>query len=137
MFDPITGKGVPVAQTQCITGDVLKGASPYKVWLNFDFRKDFDKGSLHIIPAYSWRAGNVSTYSQDPIYKAPSYGETDIRLVWEGAGKKYQVIGFVDNIFNLRGTEYVTAAKDATNNVFLNQQLTIPQTWGLELQTKF
>ena len=53
----------------------------------------------------------MSTYSQDPVYKAPAYNETDIRFVWQGTGKKYQVIGFVDNVFETKvGTEYQTAS---------------------------
>lgn len=128
---------------QCINGDALKGASPWKVWFNTDYRLDFSKGSLDLVANYSARAGNVSTYSQDPVYKAPSYNETDIRFVWQGSGSKYQFIGFVDNIFNQVGTEYVTAASDSSQPagtaaaIYINRQLTIPRTWGLELQAKF
>jgi iron complex outermembrane receptor protein len=135
--------GVITSQTQCITGDALKGASPWKVWVNGDYRVDFSKGSLDLIANYSLRAGNVSTYSKDPVYKAPSYGEADLRIVWQGTGKKYQLIGFVDNVFNKVGTEYVTAAADASQpvgspaSIYLNNQLTIPRTWGIELQAKF
>jgi iron complex outermembrane receptor protein len=134
---------LPTSTTQCINGDALKGASPWKIYLNAAYQIDFSKGSLTPSISFSDRAGNVSTYSKDPAYKAPPYNETDIRIVWQGEGKKYQVIGFVDNVFNQVGTEYVTAAADAsqpvgtTAAIYLNNQLTIPRTWGIELQAKF
>ena len=134
---------IGTTQTQCITGDALKGSAPWKIWTNANYRMDFDKGSLDAIVNFSWRAGNVSSYSKNPVYKADPYNETDVRLVWQGEGKRYQIIGFVNNVSNKIGTEYVTASADlsapvgAPKSVFINKQLTIPRTWGLELQAKF
>ncbi|RYF98455.1 MAG: TonB-dependent receptor, partial [Caulobacteraceae bacterium] len=124
-------------QPQCIDGDSLKGASPWKVWLSADYRFDFAKGSLDTVVAYSWRAGNVSTYSKNPVYESDSYNQTDLRLVWRSEGSKYSLIGFVNNVFDQIGTEYVTASADLSGALFVNQQLTIPRTWGIELQTRF
>jgi iron complex outermembrane receptor protein len=132
----LTGNVTAVQQGQCITGTALKGAPPNKFRITGDYRFDFDKGSLDLLATYNYRDGNVSSYFFNPLYKAPSYNSTDLRIVWSGAGKKYQVFAFVDNVFNKIGTEYVTAAQ-TSGVTFVNNQLTIPRSYGIELQAKF
>jgi iron complex outermembrane receptor protein len=134
---PFLAGGV-MNQPQSITGDVLKGSSPWKVWLSPDYRLDFAKGSLDLIGTYSIRAGNVSGYSKNPVYQAPSYSEVDLRAVWSSANSKYQVIGFVNNIFDKAGTEFVLAGTNAGDGShYVENVLTIPRTYGIELQAKF
>jgi hypothetical protein len=58
-------------------------------------------------------------------------------MIWRADSGKYSIIGFVNNIFDKIGTEYTTAAADQAGSLYVNQQLTIPRTWGLEVQTKF
>jgi iron complex outermembrane receptor protein len=136
--DPALGAPIVTRQTQCITGDTLKGASPWKVWITPDYRFDFAKGSLDVLATYSWRAGNVSAYSNNPVYEAPAYSSVDARLVWRGEGKRYQVTAFVNNIGNKQGTEFVLpAVSTTTGQAYIQNVLTIPRTWGLELQAKF
>jgi iron complex outermembrane receptor protein len=130
------GLKIGTRQPQCITGTQLKGSPPNKVRITGDYRFDFDKGSLDLLATYNYRDGNISSYFKDPLYKAPSYSSTDLRIVWAGAGKKYQVFGFVNNVFNKIGTEYVTAAS-SSNVIFVNNQLTIPRSYGVEVQAKF
>jgi len=137
----IISGGLPY-QPQCINGAALKGASPWKLYVSPQYRFDFDRGSLDLIANYSMRAGNISSYSGNPIYEAPSYDSIDLRVMWTPDKGDYKITAFVNNVTDNTGTEYVLAGaspvlvgqppENYIQNVFV-----IPRTWGLQFQKTF
>lgn len=141
---PVVGAGANSYQAQCINGAALKGSAPWKLWVSPQYRFDFDAGSLDVIANYSVRAGNISSYSPNPIYEAPTYDSYDLRLMWTPDKGNYKVIAFMNNVTNNIGTEYVLAGRTTTlaGNAgapenYIQNVFTIPRTWGLQFQATF
>ncbi|HEX3405826.1 MAG TPA: hypothetical protein VHS81_01210, partial [Caulobacteraceae bacterium] len=80
---------------------------------------------------------------------APSWSDVDIRALWKGPNDRYEVIGYVKNVFNtlqytvgaggvgLLGNEFQTTT--AGNGLFQQNlfELNPPRTYGVEVRYKF
>ena len=70
-------------------------------------------------------------------YRAPGYDESDLRVLWNGTGKRYTIIGFVKNVFDDEGYERADATQSAWGVRSRSLGLTPPRTYGMEVQYRF
>lgn len=68
---------------------------------------------------------------------APSYDETDVRLLWNAPDGRYTLIGFVRNVFDAEGYEAVGATQSAWGVRTLTISPTAPRVYGVEAQFRF
>ena len=134
---------------QSIKGDALPNAPRNKFAVNVAYTWHFDPGNLTASVSYVWRDrqfGSVFTRRYD---SAPSWDDVDFRALWKGPNDKYEIIGFVKNIFNTQQYEtgdggaglLGTATTHTTATLGLNEvnvfTLAPPRTYGLEVRYKF
>jgi iron complex outermembrane receptor protein len=101
---------------------------------------------------YTWHttAGNLTasgtwTYKDETYYSvftrdhnlAPSYSETDVRLLWNDPNDRYTIIAFAKNVFDQEGYEGAGASMSAWGVQSRTRSLTFPRTYGLEAQFRF
>jgi iron complex outermembrane receptor protein len=99
--------------------------------------------------AFAYRSTQDGTMFNRFYDNAPSWTDFDLRALWKGPGDRYEIIGYVKNVFNSLQYEVAdqgvglsgntrTAAAAATgfdeSNVYT---LAPPRTFGLEVRYKF
>jgi iron complex outermembrane receptor protein len=93
----------------------------------------------------SLTASGTWTYRDEAYYSvfardynlAPSYDETDLRLLWNEPNNRYTFIAFVRNVFDDEGFEAVGATQSAWGARALTISLTAPRVYGIEAQFRF
>ena len=137
------------ARFQSVKGNPLPNAPQNKVAFDTAYTWDFDPGSFTLSASYAWRDVQDGTIFNRAYDNAPSWDNVDLRALWKARGDKFEVIGYVKNLFN--NLEYEAADEGAgllgTNasattaavglvpvNVF---NLAPPRTFGLEVRYKF
>jgi iron complex outermembrane receptor protein len=73
----------------------------------------------------------------NPIYTAPSFGTTDVRLLWNDASNRYTIIGFVKNATDELGYASASGGSPTPVGVRRNVRPIYPRTYGMELQYRF
>ena len=148
--NPITGVAA-CTQPQSIRGNTLPQDPKNKIALNANYTWTFDAGSLTLSGTYIWRDKQYGSLFTRAYNSAPSWSQTDFRLMWKAQHDRYEVIGFVRNAFDQAGYEAATAggrvfATSATtasptaqspytiSNVY---GLNPPRTFGVEFHYKF
>ncbi|MDZ4370286.1 MAG: TonB-dependent receptor [Phenylobacterium sp.] len=85
---------------QDLKGGKLPNAPAHKIALAANYTWDFDPGALTLSVSYAWRDKTYGTVFKRWYYEAPSWDQVDARMLWRDADGRYEVIGFVKNIFD-------------------------------------
>ena len=127
--------GVQIGQS--IDGDRLPSTPKNKVALNANYTWDFPVGSLTFSGTYTYRdEAYYAVFSRDH-YLAPSYYDTDLRILFTEAQNRYTLIAFAKNAFDDEGYESAGASMSAWGVQSRSLSLTFPRTYGVEAQFRF
>ncbi len=146
---PVPGQNPLAARDQTVKGDPLPDAPRNKVALSMAYTWHYDPGDLTLSAAYVWRDKQDGTVFNRFYDNAPAWTDVDIRALWKGPNDRYEVIGYVKNVFN--SLQYTVASggvgllgnsMSVTNaSLGLFQQnlfnLNPPRTYGVEVRYKF
>jgi iron complex outermembrane receptor protein len=134
----------PGAGFQSIKGNELPNAPKNKLSLNAYYTFVFDPGSLTVSASYLWRDKQFGSVFNAPWWVAPSSSDVDLRATWQGLNDRYEIVGYVKNVFNSLQYEAgpaVAQAGDALNpSVYgqdISQNIDPPRTFGIEVHYKF
>lgn len=125
--------------SQDITSNPLPFASKNKVAFNARYTFHLPDGST-LMPSvnYFWRDSFATNIFNHPRGEAPSYGQTDARLIWNDTSGQYTVSAWVRNVFDDEGYESVGASlQQSTGQILQSITPTPPRTYGVELQFRF
>ena len=88
---------------QGVKGNPLPYAPLHKVALNGNYTMLFDPGSLSFSGTYIWRAEAYANLFKRNYNLAPAWNQVDVRTLWKGTDDKYELIGYVKNVFDSEG----------------------------------
>jgi len=88
---------------QSLKGNDLPNAPRNKIALAANYTWDFEPGSLTASVSYSWRDNTYGELFERWYNKAPTWDQVDARILWKDAKGKFEVIGYVKNIFDDTG----------------------------------
>ena len=93
-----------------LEGNELPQAPRNKVSLNVSYNIDFEDGST-LLPTISWywRDKFYDSIFNDVNEISPAYDQTDARITWRSADKKFSLIGWVRNAFDQEQNTSVSA----------------------------
>ncbi len=146
---PVPGQNPALPRNQSVKGDPLPDAPRNKIALSAAYTFHYDPGDLTLSAAYVWRDKQDGTPFDRWYDNAPAWSDVDIRALWKGPNDRYEVIGFVKNVFNTlqytvasggvgllgNGFSSTTAAQGLfQQNLF---ELNPPRTYGVEVRYKF
>jgi iron complex outermembrane receptor protein len=146
---PFPGQNPAAARDQSVKGDPLPDAPKNKVAVSVAYTWHYDPGDLTLSTAYVWRDKMVGTVFDRTYDSTPAWSDVDIRALWKGPNDRYEIIGYVKNIFNteqytvaaggvgLLGNSFrvTNAAAGLVHDNLYN--LNPPRTYGLEVRYKF
>ncbi|HXQ13156.1 MAG TPA: TonB-dependent receptor, partial [Caulobacteraceae bacterium] len=133
--------GCTVVGSQNITGQTIPGATPNKLSLNALYTIPFDPGKLTMSGTFVWRDGTYDDVFNRPYTFQPASTQVNLRLTWTGNDNRYNIIAFVDNVFD--STAYDGAAGTLLQNQPGNETilrapfLNAPRTFGLQFQYRW
>ena len=131
---------------QAVNGAELPQAPENKVAFNAVYTFQFDPGNLIFSGTYIWKDKSYSSIFTRVYDMAPSWSQVNLRATWSGDHDKYEVILFVNNLFNTLGYDSAAGGYEIQNPVSnignpYSQvsafDLTPPRTFGMELHYKF
>jgi iron complex outermembrane receptor protein len=134
---------------QSLKGNRLPNSAKNRFTVNGNYTFQMSPGSLTASATYIWRGAQYGSVFDRSYYRAPSYDQVDLRLVFKPTDGKYTVILFGKNVFNTLGYANgatatriagTTAGNTALTGVFgqlTTYELTPPRTYGVELQYRF
>jgi iron complex outermembrane receptor protein len=146
---PFPGQVAGATQLQSVKGDPLPDAPRNKVAVNVAYTWHWEPGSFTLSSQFVWRDTQDGTVFNRNYDDAPSWDGVNIRGIWKGPDDKYEVIAYVDNVFNSlqyevgdggggllgNATSHTTPALGLDEvNVFT---LAPPRTYGVEVHYKF
>ncbi|MBS0332607.1 MAG: TonB-dependent receptor, partial [Proteobacteria bacterium] len=142
--NPATGATVTPA-TQNLKGQKIPEAPPNKVSVNALYTWTFEPGKLTGSLSYIWKDQTYGSLFNRPYALAPSYSLANARLTWRDAKDRYDLIAYVNNIFDQDGYDRKTGTLWQTGNPVTNQAeviyssvgLTPPRTYGVEVRFRF
>jgi iron complex outermembrane receptor protein len=133
---------------QSVKGSPLPNAPRNKLAVDVAYTWHFDPGNLTLAGSYVWRDTQVGNVFDRFYNVAPSWDDVDLRAVWSGDHDKYEVIGFVKNVFNTLQYDVgatgqglygnATQSRPLTNLSYVSgYTLAPPRTFGVEVRYKF
>jgi len=133
-----------VAQ-QAVNGDELPQSPENKVAFNAVYTFAFDPGNLILSGTYIWKDKSYYSIFTRTYDEAPSWSQVNLRATWSGNHDRYEVVLFVNNLFNTLGYDAAAEGFDVQNPIgtpVANAQvpaydLTPPRVFGMELHYKF
>jgi len=146
--DPVPGQA-PGVRVQSVRGNPLPDAPRNKVAFNAAYTWDFDPGALTFSASYVWRDVQDGTIFDRAYDNAPSWDDVDLRALWKAKGDRYELIGFVKNVFNtlqyqaadegagLLGSNSASTTAAAGLFGVNTYNLAPPRTYGVEVRYKF
>jgi iron complex outermembrane receptor protein len=146
--NPVPGQPAGT-RNQSVKGNELPNAPPNKLAFNAAYTWHFEPGSLTLSGSYVWRDKQDGTFFERYYDEAPAWDDFDVRALWKGPNDKYEIIGYVKNIFN--SLQYETGATAGgqlgTNSSVTTAALGLdpesvytlapPRTYGVEFRYKF
>ncbi len=139
----ITTGGVAL---QSVKGDELPQAPENKVAFNAVYKFEFDPGNLIFSATYIWKDKSYASIFTRSYDEAPSWDQVNLRAIWSGNHDKYEIVLFVNNLFNTLGYDAAATGftiQNPANNPALaysqtsSYDLTPPRTFGMEVHYKF
>ena len=137
------------ARFQGINGSPLPDAPENKVAVDVAYTWHFQPGSLTLSGDYVYRGEQDGTVFNRFYDNAPGWDDVDLRALWKSPGDRYEVIGYMKNVFNslqytvaeagdgLAGTASTVASPVGAQNEVNNFELNPPRTFGVEVRYKF
>jgi iron complex outermembrane recepter protein len=129
---------------QSVQGDALPQAPENKVAFNVNYTWEFDPGNLTGSVTYVWKDKSYASIFTRTYDEAPSWNQVDLRLVWSGNHDRYEIIGYVKNLFDTRGYDaagggYITGTDNTPGTLAQvpSFDLTPPRLYGVEFHYKF
>ena len=134
---------------QSVKGDPLPDAPENKFAVDIAYTWHFTPGSFTLSGDYAYRSTQDGTLFNRFYDNAPGWDDVDLRALWKGPNDKYEIIGYVKNIFDT--LQYAaaesgvgllgTAAKYTTPQAGLFESnsytLASPRTFGVEVRYRF
>jgi iron complex outermembrane recepter protein len=133
----------PGTQAQNIQGQTVPSATPNKVSLNGLYTFHFDPGNLVLSGTLVWKDGTYYDVFNRPYNFAPQYTEVNLRAIWSDAKDRYNVILFVNNVFNTigydgaAGTLLGASPINGSPDILHTPALTAPREYGIQFQYRF
>jgi iron complex outermembrane receptor protein len=141
---PVGGLTSSGTQLQSVKGDALPQAPENKVAFNVNYTWEFDPGNLTGSITYVWKDKSYASIFTRSYDEAPSWSQVDLRVVWSGNHDRYEIVGYVKNLFNTLGYDaaaagYITGtgATASTIGQVPAFDLTPPRLYGVEFHYKF
>jgi iron complex outermembrane recepter protein len=130
-------------KVQDLAGATLGASTPHRVSLNVNYTfESLMGGELTLSGNYVWRSDTYYSVFNRYYNKAKAWDQVDARAIWNSGDKDITVIGYVKNVFDVRGQ--VGMGGSTLNNIGPNRGLitqgvsfTPPRTYGIELQKRF
>lgn len=102
--EPTLGRpGGGFQRIQSLKGAPLPNAPKNKIAVAANYTWDFDPGSLTASVSYSWRDNTYGELFKRWYNKAPSWDQVDARVLWKDSKDRFEIIGYVKNIFDKIG----------------------------------
>ncbi|MBU1376419.1 MAG: TonB-dependent receptor [Alphaproteobacteria bacterium] len=146
-LSPTTATGAlnTTALNQDLKGNPLPSSTPHRVTINTNYTWEFEPGNVTLSATYVWRAATYYSIFTDYFNKAKSFGQTDLRVLFNDKDDKWTAIGYVKNAFDTRGSAGTNGTRIPSflpgqpNYGFVNQTYSYvpPRTYGVELQYRF
>ena len=132
----------PGSGLQNIVGQTIPGATPNKVSLNALYTIPFDPGKLTLSGTFVWRDQTYDSIFNRWYSLQPASTQVDLRATWSGDNNRYNVILFVDNVFDSLAYDGAAGAYLATNAsskeyILSAPFLNAPRTFGLQFQYRW
>jgi iron complex outermembrane recepter protein len=131
---------------QAVNGDELPQAPENKVAFNALYTFEFDPGNLIFSASYIWKDKSYYSIFTRVYDEAPSWSQVNLRATWSGNHDRYEIVFYVNNLFNTLGYD-AAAGGYIINNPVSNLSnpytqvsafdLTPPRTFGAEFHYKF
>ena len=123
---------------QRIDGSALPSSPKNKVALNANYTWYTPAGNLTLSGTWTYRdEAYYSVFSREH-YLAPSYDETDLRVLWNEPNNRYTIIAFRKNVFDDEGYETAGATHVGLGRAEpAALAYTFPRTYGIEAQFRF
>ena len=134
---------------QSVQGSQVPQTPRNKVAINGNYTFEFEPGKLILSASYIWRDVTYSSVFNRGYNEAPSWDQVDLRATWKSKTDKYEIIGYVKNVFDKVGYQAASGASlvqqaapfgngsSSFVNIERNFALTDPRTYGIELHYKF
>jgi iron complex outermembrane receptor protein len=129
----------PATQAQNIVGQTVPSATPNKVSFNTLYTFPFDPGSLTLSGSVIWKDSTYYTVFNRPYNFAPQYAVANFRATWSDAKDRYNIILFVNNIFNTIGYDGAAGGLElpGTTDITTGFALIAPREYGIQFQYRF
>jgi iron complex outermembrane receptor protein len=129
---------------QAINGTQLPQAPENKIALNGLYTFHFEPGNLSLSATFIWKDVSYSSVFERYYYKAPSWDQVNLRATWSGDHDRYEVVLYVNNLFNTLGYDAASDGYTITSpvgggpsTVAQAYDLTPPRQYGIEFHYKF
>jgi iron complex outermembrane receptor protein len=122
---------------QQIDGERLPSTPENKVALNANYTWYTPAGNLTASGTWTYRDETYYSVFNRDHNLAPSYSETDMRLLWNEPNDRYTIIAFAKNVFDQEGYEAASATMSAWGVQTRTRSYTFPRTYGIEAQFRF
>jgi iron complex outermembrane recepter protein len=93
-------KPVGAGGGQSLVGNTLPDAPEHKISANVNYTFHFAPGSLTLSATEDWHSDFYYALFNNPHWLTPGGAETDLRVQWTSASKRYDIIGTVTNLFD-------------------------------------
>lgn len=140
----VSATGALLPATQNLKGQQLPESPPNKFSLNAIYTWTFDPGKLALSGTYVWKDKTYGSLFNRPYSLAPQLNQVNLRAVWTGANDRYNVIAYIDNVFdkeNLDGRTGILlvspTAPGQVGQIVTHDALVSPRTYGIELRYRF
>jgi iron complex outermembrane receptor protein len=137
---PATG----IIRVQNLKDNQLPGSPPNKFTANVIYTWQFDPGKLSLSATFIWKDQTYGTLFNRPYSLAPAFYQTNLRAVWTGANNRYNVIAYVDNVFDEANVDGRTGtllvaptAAGQVGQIVTNNFLVNPRVYGVEFRYRF
>ncbi|MGH6972591.1 MAG: TonB-dependent receptor domain-containing protein, partial [Caulobacteraceae bacterium] len=126
---------------QNIKGQQIPSATPNKVSLNGLYTFNFDPGKLVLSASIIWKDTTYYDVFNRPYTKANPYTQVNLRATWSGDNNRYNVIAFIDNVFDTNGYDGAGGTllqnSGGVEDILYTPALTAPRTFGIQLQYRW
>ncbi|HEX3886823.1 MAG TPA: TonB-dependent receptor [Phenylobacterium sp.] len=124
-------------QTQNLKGQQLPESPPNKVAANAIYTWNFEPGKLTASASYIWKDATYGGLFNRPYDLAPAYDQVNLRAVWSDKNDTYNLIAYVNNVFDKEGFDGAVGNLQAPGFITSSFSLLNPRTYGLEVRYRF
>jgi len=123
------------AGPQDLSGNAIPQSPRHKLALNLSYAFNALGGEVTASGNFEHTSTKYyDIFTNNPIYRGKPFDQVDLRLLYTDASKKFTVIGYVSNLFNVEAANFINLAPGTSPNTY---QLNQPRTVGAELQVRF